>query len=103
MGSVQEHPDSAPERGAAERVETPEQRVDHFGTNLSLAILGVALLFAGLWVVSRPSFEKCRALADATARNVCYEQLRGELMKLPARGADSGADASAQIPRFQKS
>jgi len=103
MDTTRWHPDAAPESDEPERVETPEERVDQFGMNLSLAILGVALLFAGLWVVSRPSFEKCRALADATARNVCYEQLRGELMKLPARGADSGADASAQIPRFQKS
>ena len=99
MNSVQEHPDAAPGRDAPERVETPEQRVEHFGMNLSIAILGVALLFAGLWVVSRPSFEKCRALADATARNACYEVLRSEMLKLPTRGAD----ASAQIPRFQKS
>ena len=54
----------------------PEDLADQFGVNLSLLILCVALLIAGIWMISGPSFEKCSALSDVTQRNACYGELR---------------------------
>jgi hypothetical protein len=71
--------------------ENPEDSADRFGINLSLLILCVALLIAGLWMISRPSFEKCSALSDVTQRNACYSELRNELMKPPAKGGEMPA------------
>jgi hypothetical protein len=68
--------------------ESPEDLVDRFGFNLSLLILCIALLIAGLWIISSPSFEKCSALSDVTQRNACYSELRNELMKPPAKGGE---------------
>jgi len=66
--------------------DLPGDLADHFGINLSLLILCIALLIAGLWMISSPSFEKCSALNDVTQRNACYSELRNELMKPPAKG-----------------
>jgi hypothetical protein len=71
--------------------DLPEDLVDHFGSNLSLLILCLALLIAGLWMISSPSFEKCSALSDITQRNACYSELRNELMKPPAKGGEMPA------------
>ena len=46
------------------------------------------LFIAAIWVTSRPSFEKCSALENVTERNACYDGLRKELLKPPAKGAD---------------
>jgi hypothetical protein len=72
--------------------DLPEDLVDHFGSNLSLLILCLALLIAGLWMISSPSFEKCSALSDITQRNACYSELRNELMKPPAKGGEMPAE-----------
>jgi hypothetical protein len=37
---------------------------------------------------SHPSFEKCLALENATERYACYDNLRAELLKPPAKGAE---------------
>ena len=71
--------------------ENPEDTTDRFGINLSLLILCMAFLIAGLWLLSSPSFEKCSALSDATQRNACYGELRNEFMKRPAKGAEMPA------------
>jgi hypothetical protein len=68
-----------------------EDSTDRFGINLSLLILCIALLIAGLWMISGPSFEKCSALTDVTQRNACYSELRNELMKPPAKGGEMPA------------
>jgi hypothetical protein len=68
--------------------QSPEDLVDHFGINLSLLILCIALLIAGIWMISGPSFERCSALRDVTQRNACYGELRNELMKPPAKGGE---------------
>jgi hypothetical protein len=51
-------------------------------------VLCVASFIAALWFVSTPSFEKCSAMENATDRTACYEGLRKELLKPPAKGAD---------------
>jgi len=71
--------------------QNPEDSTDRFGINLSLLILCIALLIAGLWMISSPSFEKCSALSDVTQRNACYSELRNELMKPPAKGGEMPA------------
>jgi hypothetical protein len=43
---------------------------------------------AAIWFVRSPSFEKCSALENATDRNACFDRLRKELLKPPAKGAD---------------
>lgn len=71
--------------------EDAEDSTDRFGINLSLLILCIALLIAGLSMISSPSFEKCSSLSDVTQRNACYNELRNELMKPPAKGGEMPA------------
>jgi hypothetical protein len=68
--------------------ETPEERVDRFGIRTALLALVIALFVAAIWVANRPSFGKCSALENATERNACYEELRHDLLKPPAKGPD---------------
>jgi len=68
--------------------KSPEDLADQFGIRASLVTLCIGLLIAAIWLVSRPSFEKCSALENATARNACYDQLRSELLQPPIKGAD---------------
>ena len=74
--------------------ESPEDLADSFGINISLLILCIALLIAGIWMISGPSFERCSALSDVTQRNACYDELRNELMKPPAKGGKMPTDKS---------
>jgi hypothetical protein len=67
---------------------SPEEFIDRFGIRTALFVLCVALFIAAIWVVSRPSFEKCSALENVTERSACFETLRNDLLKPPAKGAD---------------
>ncbi|HZH82682.1 MAG TPA: hypothetical protein VFD87_06045 [Phototrophicaceae bacterium] len=68
--------------------EPPEELVDRFGIRTALFVLCVALFIAAIWLVSGPSFGKCSALENVTERNACFEALRNDLLKPPAKGAD---------------
>jgi hypothetical protein len=50
------------------------------------------------WMISRPSFEKCLTLENATERHACYDNVRAELLKPPAKGAEAPA-AALRSPR----
>ena len=65
--------------------ETPEERVDRFGIRTALVVLGLAFFIAVMWLVSRPSFEKCITVQNATERSGCFEALRNEFFKSPTR------------------
>ena len=65
-----------------------EDLADQLAVRASLLGLCLALLLAVIWVVNRPSFEKCSTLETVTERYACYDQLRSELLKAPAKGAD---------------
>ena len=67
---------------------SPQVLADLFGVRTALLVLCIALFIAAIWATSRPSFEKCSALENVTERNACYDGLRKELLKPPARGAD---------------
>jgi hypothetical protein len=67
---------------------TPEERVDRFGFRTALFFLVLALFVAAMWIANRPSFEKCSTLENVSERNACYEKLRDDLSKPPAKGAD---------------
>jgi hypothetical protein len=67
---------------------SPEERVDRFGSALALLTLFLGLLLAGWWLFSGQSFEKCAVLENVAERTACYEQLRLDLLKPPAKGAD---------------
>ena len=68
--------------------EPPEGSIDRFGIRTALFVLCVALFIAAIWLVSGPSFEKCSALENVTERSACFETLRNDLLKPPAKGAD---------------
>ena len=68
--------------------ETLEERVDRFGIRTALLILAVASFIAAVWLASRPSFENCSGLENETERNACYDKLRDDLSKPPAKGAN---------------
>jgi hypothetical protein len=70
------------------RTKSPEDLTDQLGIRLALMVLCIASFIAAIWFVGSPSFEKCSAVENGTDRNVCYEQLRKELLKPPAKGAD---------------
>jgi hypothetical protein len=69
--------------------ESPEARSDRFGIGFSLLLLCVALAIMVIWLISAPSFEKCSALENQSERNICYEKLRDDLLKSPAKGANA--------------
>ena len=68
--------------------KSPEELADQFGTSSALILFCIAFFIAAIWFVSSPSFEKCSAVENVTDRDVCYEKLRQELLKPPAKGAD---------------
>jgi len=65
--------------------KSPDDRVDQFGIRTALFVLCVAFFIAAMWLVSRPSFEKCIALESTAERNVCFDTLRKEFLKPPTR------------------
>jgi len=73
--------------------ETPEDPADRFGIRASLLVLCVGLLIAALWAANRASFEKCVALENAAERYACYDRVRAELLKPPAKGTQAPAAA----------
>ena len=73
--------------------KSPEEPGDRFGLRTSLLILGVGFLIAAVWMVRSPSFEKCVALESAPERSACYDNLRAEFLKPPAKGTEAPAAA----------
>jgi hypothetical protein len=70
------------------RPRSPEDSVDQFGIRTALFVLCVAFFIAAMWLIGRPSFDKCSALENVSERNACFDTLRNELLKPPAKGAD---------------
>jgi hypothetical protein len=68
--------------------KSAEERLDQFGVRTALFVLAVAFFIAAIWLISSPSFEKCSALENVTERNACFDALRNELLKPPAKGPD---------------
>jgi hypothetical protein len=68
-----------------EQPKGPEDEVDRLGVKISLLVLCVALFLAANWVISTANFQTCSALENVTQRNTCYDELRNELLKLPAK------------------
>jgi hypothetical protein len=68
-----------------EQPKVPEDDVDRLGVRISLLELCVALFLAANWVIGTASFQKCSALGNVTQRNTCYDDLRNELLKPPAK------------------
>jgi hypothetical protein len=83
--ALNETPPNSPEESA----DSPEESADRFGIRLSLLIASMGLFMAAVWAVSGPSFGKCSALEDLTERHACYDNLRNEQSKPPAKGATS--------------
>jgi hypothetical protein len=67
--------------------DSPEERVDRFGLLTAALVLCIAFFIAALWL-RLPSFEKCSALENATERHACYDALRNDFSKPPAKGPD---------------
>ena len=71
---------------AQPRLNSRDEAADRRAVGVSLLVLCFALLLATLWEVERPSFARCSALDNATERHACYDQLRSERLKPPAKG-----------------
>ena len=69
--------------------DAPEDAADRFGIKASLLVLGLGLVIAALSLVNSPSFGKCSALQNLSDRVSCYEGLRQDLFKPPAKGPDA--------------
>ena len=80
------------DEGVVPRSESRDDFADRMGIRIALVALCVASFIAAVWFVSGPSFEKCSAVANATDRNACYDDLRRDLLKPPAKGADVPKD-----------
>ena len=74
--------------GVVAQTESRDDFADRMGIRIALVALCLASLIAAVWFVGGPSFEKCSAVANATDRNACYDDLRRDLSKPPAKGAD---------------
>lgn len=70
------------------RYETPEFFADGVGTRISLVILCIALFIMIAGAITGPSFGKCSTLDNSAMRDACYDELRSELLKAPAKGPD---------------
>ncbi|HXX08748.1 MAG TPA: hypothetical protein VEJ43_11860 [Pseudolabrys sp.] len=70
------------------RPKSQEDLADQFGITSALILLCIAFFIAAIWFVNSPSFEKCSAVENLSDRSACYERLRDELLKPPAKGAD---------------
>ena len=66
---------------------SPEERVDHLGVRTALVVLCAAFFIAAMWLVTRPSC-KCSALDNTAERAACFDTLRRDLLKPPAKGAE---------------
>jgi hypothetical protein len=71
-----------------EELRTPEEAADRFGIRAALLVLCVGLAIAAMWLVTGPSFETCSALENPAQRNACYDALRNDLFKPPAKGGE---------------
>jgi len=67
---------------------SPEDFSDQFWVRAALLGLCIASVIAAIWFVRSPSFEKCNAIGNVADRNACYDQLRQELLRPPAKGAN---------------
>jgi len=74
------------------RSESRDDVADRLGIRIALVALCVASILTAVWFVSGPSFEKCSAVANTTERNACYDDLRKDFLKAPAKGADVPKD-----------
>ena len=79
--TVQEDEDALP--------ETLEERLDRFGVRTALLVICIACLVAAIWILDTPSFEKCNAVDNVSERHACFDTLRNELLKPPAKGANA--------------
>ena len=70
------------------RTKFPDDFADQRGIRTALLVLCIASFIASIWFVRTPSFEKCSAIENVTDRNACYDGLRQQLLKPPAKGAD---------------
>lgn len=69
--------------------ETAEERADWFGVRIALLVLAIAFFVVAIRFVNMPTFEKCSAFENAAERYACYDNLRDDLSKPPAKGADA--------------
>ena len=68
--------------------KSAEERVDQFGIRTTLFVLVVAFFIGAIWLIATPSFQKCSALENVTERNACFDTVRNDLLKPPAKGPD---------------
>jgi hypothetical protein len=73
------------QKDEAAELKTPEDAADRIGIRAALLATCAGLLFAGLWLASSPSFQKCSAIETLNDRISCYESLRSTLFTPPVK------------------
>lgn len=63
-----------------------EDDEDRFGTAISLVTLLIGLCVMAVWLLFQPSVEYCNVLTEPAVRYACYDKIRDELSKPPAKG-----------------
>ena len=68
-----------------EQPKSPEENVDRLGVRVFTVGATRCAFSRGQLGERTASFQKCSALEHVTQRNACYDELRNELLKPPAK------------------
>ena len=86
--------DNADDNSDLWSLEQAPTRVERSGLVVSIVVIIAALFLLALWADSQSSFGQCVALADVDARLACYEKVRQQEFRPPAKGAGMPAALS---------
>jgi hypothetical protein len=83
---MHERNDNVPsDRDDDAELKSPQDGADRYGIRAALLVTCIGLIFAVVWLVSSPSFQKCSAFENTKDRIACYEDLRSALLTPPAK------------------
>lgn len=84
---------AGPETADDARNRPSAQAASAEGGSLIVSVIAFvfALVLYAVWADSRSTFEQCIAISDSTARMACYEEVRHQETRPPAKGGNAPA------------